>query len=72
MQLTAGKAREITRKSREDAASLIVGKITAACVGNGRMPRRYVFTPCNRPAAKALRAAGFGVCRLGPFALVRW
>ena len=72
MQVTADKAREITRKSKESAAGLIASKITSACVGNGRMPRRHVFTACNAPAAKDLRAAGFSVFRIGPFALVRW
>lgn len=72
MQITAKKAREITDKSIESAAGLIANKITAACVGNGKMPRRYVFTACNSPAARDLRDAGFRVVRLFGFALVRW
>ena len=69
---TGSQKRDITRKSKETAAGLIANKITAACCGNGRMPRRYVFTACNAPAAKELRAAGFSVLKVLGFALVRW
>jgi len=72
MKLTANEAANIYKRSEVNSASLIETKIATASVGNGKMPKRHLFSSCNSTAARDLRGNGFKVLRIGPYALVRW